>query len=417
MLTPPDESAAAPRTPLTSLTMVRFFRDLAPSTVAAGFITTLVGLASSIVIVFTAAKNLGASEEMLASWILAICFGMGILTIVPSLLLRMPAMVAWSTPGAAMMASYGAGAFGMREAIGAFLLCALVTAIVGFSGAFEKMIGRIPPAVSGALLAGLLARFAIPGFADAATAPWIVVAPTLTYIVLRLLAPRYAVIGVLAVGVLAAALTGRIDTSELQLAVARPVFTSPSLSLAAIVSIAIPLFVVTMAGQNLPGAAVIRSAQYDIPVSPMIGSCGALGVVLAPFGAYALNLSAITAAICMDPSCHEDKDRRYTAAVIAGALYMVVGVFGTSVTSALKAIPTELVHVIAALALLPTVAANLTNALRDERTRDAAVITFLVALSGVTMARIASAFWATVAGVLALGLLSLRDRRAGTVAR
>jgi benzoate membrane transport protein len=390
---------------------VRFFRDLAPSTVAAGFITTLVGLASSIVIVFTAAKNLGANEEILASWILTICFGMALLTIVPSLLLRMPAMVAWSTPGAAMMASYAPGTFGMKEAIGAFLLCALATTIIGFSGAFERLIGRIPPAVSGALLAGLLAKFAIPGFADAATAPWIVVAPTMTYIVLRLIAPRYAVIGVLIVGVLAAAFTGRIDTSELELAVAKPVFTAPSISLAAIVSIAIPLFVVTMAGQNLPGTAVIRSAQYDIPVSKMIGSCGAVGLLLAPLGTYALNLSAITAAICMDPSCHEDRDRRYTAAVVAGFLYLVVGIFGTSVTGALKAIPTELVHVIAALALLPTIAANLTNALRDERTRDAAVITFLVAISGVTMARIASAFWAAVAGVLALALLSLRDRR------
>ena len=271
---------------------------------------------------------------------------------------------------------------------------------------------RIPVALASALLAGALTRFAIAGFADAATAPWMIIITMLTYVVMRQLAPRYAVVAVLVVGVLVAIVSNTLKTDELRWSVARPVFTAPSFTVSALIGIAIPLFIVTMAGQNMPGVAAIRNAKYDVPISKVVGMSGVGTAVLAPFGAYQLNLSAITAAICMEPASHEDPARRYTAAITNGLVYLVAGVFGTSITGALKAFPSEFVHIIAALALLPTIGANLAAATKDESRREAAMITFLVTLSGVTVAKVGAPFWGAVAGIVAtvVAAPSLRRR-------
>lgn len=380
---------------------VRVLRDFSLSTITAGFVASLVGLTSSIAIVFSAARALGADDAMLTSWVWAICIGMGVMSIAPSLYLRMPVMIAYSTPGAAIIATLRPGDFTMAQGIGAFLISALCITFLGFSGLFERMMNRIPVALASALLGGALARFAIAGFADAATAPWMIVITVLTYVVVRQLAPRYAVVAVLVVGILVAVLTNTLKTDELRWSVARPVFTAPSFTLSALIGIAIPLFIVTMAGQNMPGVAAIRQAKYDVPISKVVGMSGVGTAVLAPFGAYQFNLSAITAAICMEPASHEDPARRYTAAITNGFVYLVAGVFGTSITGALKAFPTEFVHIIAALALLPTIGANLAAATRDESRREAAMLTFLVTLSGVTVMKIGAPFWGAVAGVVA----------------
>jgi benzoate membrane transport protein len=386
-------------------------RDFSVSTIAAGFVASLVGLTSSIAIVFSAARVLGADDAKLTSWVWAICIGMAVLTIVPSVWLRKPVMVAYSTPGAAIIATMRPGDFTMAQGVGAFIICALAIAIVGFSGIFEKLMDRIPVALASALLAGTLTRFALNGFTDAKTAPWLVAITTLTYVLMRWLAPRYAVMAVLVVGIVTAVVSNTFKTDELRWSIAKPVYTAPSFTLSALVSIAIPLFIVTMAGQNLPGVAAIRNAKYDIPISKVVGSTGVGTMILAPFGAYALNLSAITAAICMEPASHENPDRRYTAAISNGGFYLLAGIFGTSITGALKAFPPELVHIIAALALLPTVGANLANATRDESRREAAMLTFLITLSGVSVAKIGAPFWGIVAGVIATIILSPRFAR------
>ena len=390
---------------------MRVLRDFSPSTITAGFVASLVGLTSSIAIVFTAAQALGANDAELTSWVWAICIGMGVMSIAGSLMLRMPVMIAYSTPGAAILATMKPGEFTMAQGVGAFMLCALVIAIVGFSGIFEKLMDRIPVALASALLAGALTRFALNGFSDATTAPWLVAITTLTYVLMRWLAPRYAVMAVLVVGVVTAVASNTFKTDELRWSIAKPIYTAPSFTLSALVSIAIPLFIVTMAGQNLPGVAAIRNAKYDIPISKAIGSTGVGTMILAPFGAYALNLSAITAAICMEPASHEDPDRRYTAAISNGGFYLLAGIFGTSITGALKAFPPELVHIIAALALLPTIGANLANATRDESRREAAMLTFLITLSGVTVAKIGAPFWGVIAGIAATIILSPRFAR------
>jgi benzoate membrane transport protein len=391
---------------------MRVLKDFSASTITAGFVAALIGVSSSMPIVFSAALAFGANDAEASSWVWAVCIGMAALTIVPSLKLRAPVMVAYSIPGAVILVTLKPGTFTLAEGVGAFIVTGVLMALVGFTGWFERAMNRIPIALASAMLSGVLVRFALTGFADAASAPWMIVITTLTYLVLRATVPRFAVIGVLIAGVATAVVSGTFTTNALRWSVARPTWTSPSFTWSAAVSIALPLFIVTMAGQNMPGIAVIRNSPYDIPVSKVIGASGVGTIVLAPFGGFALNLSAVTAAICMEPAAHEDPARRYTAAVANGLFYLAVGVFGASITGMLNAFPIELVHIIAALALLPTMAANLANATQDDGRRDAAVLTFLVTLSGVTVARIGAPFWGAVAGIVATVLSSrlLRDR-------
>ena len=387
---------------------MRLLKDFSASTITAGFVATLVGLTSGITLMFEAARALGADDAQLTSWVSALCLGMALLTIVPSLRLRVPVMVAFSAPGAAILATLRPGDFSLSEAIGAFLACGLLITVAGFSGLFERVMNRIPVALVSALLGGVLARFVVAGFADAATAPGVVFITTITYMVMRRLAPRYAVIGVLAVGVATAVIDGSLRADKLELSIARPVYMAPSFSLSALVGIAVPLFIVTMAGQNLPGVAALRNSGYDAPISTVVGTTGIVTLLLAPFGGYTFNLSAVSAPICMEAPAHEDPARRYTAAVTNGLLYLVAAVFGSSITGALNAFPTELIHIVAALALLPTIGNALATAVWDQTNREAAMFTFVITLSGVTVAKIGSPFWGAVAGVVAMAISSSR---------
>lgn len=382
---------------------MRFFKDLSLSAFTAGFVAVLVGFTSSVAIVFQAAQAFQATPAQITSWMWALGLGMGLCSLVPSLLLRQPVMVAWSTPGAAVLATAGlAGGFSMAEAIGAFMASALLITLAGATGWFERVMNRIPMEIAAALLAGVLARFGLQAFAAAQTALPLVLLMLGGYLVARRLAPRYAVVITLALAIGFVALRGDMRWSAVQFELAVPQFTAPRFSLSALVSLALPLFVVTMASQNLPGVAVMRATGYDLPVSRLITMTGLATLVLAPFGAYALNFSAITAAICMGPEAHEDRAKRYTAAVSCGLIYVVIGIFGAVITGLLTAFPKELVVAIAGLALLGTIGNGLAAALRDEAHREAALITFLVTFSGVVVAGVGSAFWGVVAGSLAL---------------
>ncbi len=382
---------------------MRFFKDLTLSTFVAGFVSVLVGLTSSVAIVFQAALAFGATPAQISSWMWALGLGMGLCSLVPSLILKKPVMVAWSTPGAAVLATAGAlGGFTMGDAVGAFMVSAALIFLAGVTGWFERVMGKIPQEIAAALLAGVLAKFGMQAFSAAETAPALILSMLLTYLLARRWLPRYAVMLTLAAGIACAALQGKMNWSAIQWELAVPVFTMPTFSLAAIMSLALPLFVVTMASQNLPGVAVIRASGYDLPVSKLISMTGLATFVLAPFGGYALNFSAITAAICMGPEAHPDPAKRYTAAATCGIIYILVGIFGAVVTGLLIAFPKELVMGIAGLALLGSIGSGLANAVRDESHREAALITFLVTLSGVTLAGIGSAFWGVVAGSVAL---------------
>ena len=381
-----------------------FFRDLSLPAVVAGFITVLVGFASSAVIVFQAAQSLGATPEEISSWMWALGLGMGLTCIGLSLRYRMPVVTAWSTPGAAMLIGSVAG-LPLSDAIGAFLMSALLIAASGFSGLFERMISRIPVSLASGMLAGVLLRFGIDAFAAMKTQLGMVLTMFAVYLLARRLLPRYAVILTLLVGIAFAAGLGLLRVDGLSLQLAKPVFTTPTFSLAAIVGIALPLFIVTMASQNVPGVAVIRASGYAIPISPVVGWTGLVNLLLAPFGAFALNLAAITAAICMGREAHEDAARRYVAAIAAGVFYVVVGLFGATVAALFAAFPKELILAIAGIALLGTIGNSLAAALRDEAEREPALVTFLVTASGLSLAGIGSAFWGLLAGVVTLLVL------------
>lgn len=381
-----------------------FFKDISLPAVIAGFITVLVGFASSAVIVFQAAQSVGADQAEIASWMWALGIGMGVTCIGLSLRYRMPVVTAWSTPGAAMLV-VGASTLPLSDAIGAFVLAALLATVAGFSGVFEKAMRRIPVSLASGMLAGVLLRFGLDVFVSVGTQPLLVLAMLATYLLGRRLLPRYAVIATLLVGVAIAAGKGLMHVDQVQLQLARPVFTVPTLSWAAVFGIALPLFIVTMASQNVPGVAVLKASGYDAPVSPVVGWIGAVNMVLAPFGGYALNLAAITAAICMGRDVHEDPARRYTAAVSAGAFYIVIGLFGATVAAVFAAFPKELVAALAGIALLGTIGNSLAVAMREEVEREPALVTFLVTASGLSMAGIGSAFWGLVAGVVTLLVL------------
>ncbi|KQU78127.1 hypothetical protein ASE08_02045 [Rhizobacter sp. Root16D2] len=385
--------------------------DMSLSAFVAGFVAVLVGFTSSVAIVFSAAQALGAGPAEISSWMWALGLGMGLCSALPSLWLRQPVMIAWSTPGAAVLATAAAsGGFHLPEAVGAFLASAALITLFGMTGWFERLMGRIPMPIASALLAGVLARFGLDAFVALKSAFALVLLMLATYLVGRRLWPRYAVPGVLAVGTAFAALQGQLHLGAVSFALTAPVFTMPVFTLPALVSLALPLFIVTMASQNLPGVAAIRAAGYDMPISRLITLSGLATLLLAPFGAFALNLSAITAAICMGREAHEDKGRRYMAAVACGLIYCVIGLFGAAVTGVLTAFPRELVVAIAGLALLGTIGNGLASALKDDAHREAALITFLVTLSGLSLWGIGSAFWGVVAGALALFVQQWRPR-------
>ena len=402
---------------------MQFFKDLSWSTFTAGFVAVLVGFTSSIAIVFQAAQAFGATQEMLASWVWAISIGMGLTTAIPSLMIRKPVMVAWSTPGAAVLASAGlAGGFTMGQAVGAFMASAALIVVIGASGWFEALTKRIPLSIASALLAGVLARFGIAGFAAAQTALPLVLLMLLTYLLGKRFMPLYAVPLTLLFAILFVAGQGGFSNVVIPTGLTWPVYVAPEFTWSAMVSLALPLFVVTMASQNMPGVAAIKACGFGderanggdagLPISRILTMTGVATLVFAPFGAFSLNLSAITAAMCMGPQSHPDKARRYTAAVCCGLIYIALGLFGATIMAMLSAFPQALVVAIAGLALMATIGNGLASALHKESDREAAMVTFLITLSGVVIGGIGSAFWGLLAGSLALAVQHYRPRKA-----
>ena len=378
---------------------MKVLRDFSVSSVAAGFVAVLVGLTSSVVIVFKAAQAAGATPAQAGSWLWALGLGMGATTIGLSLRYKAPILTAWSTPGAALLITSVAG-ITLEEATGAFVLTGLLIVAVGISGVFERLIDRIPGALASALLAGVLIRFALDAFAAAETRSALVLSMAGAYIVARRVAARYAVLSALAVGLLVTWAQGLFGPLDLPSGLTRPEWVTPHFSLSAAIGVALPLFIVTMASQNVPGVAALHAHGYRPPISPIVTTTGIATTVLAPFGGFTFNLAAITASICLGREAHPDPRRRYTASVAAGGFYAIVGLFGAAVAGVLAAFPLELVIGIAGLALLGTIGSGLVAALHEERQREAALVTFVVTASGVTLLSIGSAFWGLVAGVI-----------------
>lgn len=383
----------------------------APSHVSAGLIAVLVGFTSSAVIIFQAAAAAGADAAQVSSWLWALCLGCGLTSIGLSLRYRAPVLTAWSTPGAALLAG-SLGGLGMGEAVGAFLFSAALITLSGVTGLFARLMQCIPQALAAAMLAGVLLRFGLELFGAFEQQALLVGSLFLAYLAGKRLLPRYTILLVLLLGIGLAWRLGLLRWQAVELAVAVPQFVRPELSWAALVGVGIPLFVVTMASQNLPGVAVLRTAGYErVPVSPLIAWTGLASLLLAPFGGFAINLAAITAAICAGPEAGQEPQRRYWAALCAGSFYLLIGLFGATVASLFSAFPQALILAIAGLALLVTLSNSLAGALQDVRQREPALITFLVTASGLSLFGVGAAFWGLVAGGLASVVLNGRLSR------
>ncbi|WP_235037857.1 MULTISPECIES: benzoate/H(+) symporter BenE family transporter [unclassified Novosphingobium] len=382
--------------------------------VLAGIIATTISYAGPLVIVFQASASL--EPALVASWIWAISIGSGVLGIVLSYRWKVPVVIAWSAPGSALLVTMLPGVdFG--TAVGAYIVANLAVLAVGASGAFDKVVTRLPASITAAMLAGILFRFLVDMVGALPATPLTVLAMMAAFFAGRILAPRYAIVAVLIVGTamtaLAGGFTGSIGTPHLTI----PVWTTPRFDWAATANIALPLAVVALTGQFLPGMAVLRNAGYDHPPArPILSASAVTSMVLAPFGCHGLNLAAFTAAICLGPDAHPDPARRYIAGIAGGVAYLVFGAFAATVLALFATLPTTLVAALAGLALFPVVASSLAGALRAERGRDGALVTFAVSASGVTFAGLGSAFWGLTIGLFvhALQALALRRNQAGT---
>lgn len=382
-------------------------RDL--PALSAGFVTVLVGYTSSAAIIFEAARSAGASQAMIASWLMALGIAMGITCIGLSLRYKVPVVTAWSTPGAALLITSLSGV-SMPEAIGAFVFSAALIVLAGVTGWFEKALNRIPLPMAAAMLAGILVKFGINVFGAMQTELALVLAMFVAYLLAKRLLPRYAIVLVLLLGCAIAAAQGLLQLGEVTLTLATPLWTTPQFNPGVLLGVGLPLFMVTMASQNIPGVATLHANGYRPPISALMTGTGVVNLLLAPFGCFAVNLAAITAALCMGKDAHEDPARRYLASVAAGAFYLLLGIFGATVGALFAAFPKALVLAIAGLALFGTIAGGLATAMKDDAMREPALITFLITASGVSLAGIGSAFWGLAGGVLALLILNARRK-------
>ena len=371
----------------------------------AGFVAVLVGYASSAAIIWQAAAAAGASAQQIAGWMTALGIGMGISTFALSWWYKAPVLTAWSTPGAALLATSLHGVT-LSETIGVFIFANALILLCGATGLFARLMQLIPHSLAAAMLAGVLLHFGLQAFSHLDGHLLLCGSMLLAWLLAKALAPRYAIVATLLTGIAAAWAGGDIVTNKIVLSFVMPEFVAPTFSFSSVMSIGLPFFLVTMASQNAPGFATMKASGYPLAVSPLMIFTGGLALLLSPFGVFSICIAAITAAICQSPDAHPDAGKRWIAAAAAGVFYLLAGLFGGSITGLMAALPLSWIQTLAGLALLSTISGSLYQALHNETERDAAIITFLVTASGVTMMGIGSAFWGLILGGLCYGVFS-----------
>lgn len=385
-------------------------KDCSLSAIVAGLIAVIISYAGPLIIVFQAAREAQLSPAEVSSWIWAISIGSGVTGLLLSWRLRAPVITAWSTPGAALLVSM-LPQVSLAEAVGAYIVASLVIAVVGLSGAFDKLMSRLPKAIAAAMLAGILFRFGAELFTSIKVQPWLVLSMFASYLVFKRMSPRYAILSVLIVGCAVAGLLGQLNGAALTLALAEPVFIAPQWSWHAIINIGLPLALVSLTGQYVPGMAVLRSAGYTTAARPILAVTALGSVLLAPFASHGFNLAAITAAICTGREAHEQPGKRYIAGMACGVFYILMGTFGATLASVFSALPKELIAALAGLALFGAIMTGLAGAMADEKQREAALITFLVTASGMSFLGLAAAFWGLIFGLVAHWALTYSRQR------
>ncbi len=397
-------------------------RDLFPA-VLAGLIAVLISYAGPLLLVLQAARAAHLTPAQLASWVWAVSIGAGLCSVVLSYKHKIPVVCAWNTPGAALLVG-GLITVPYNQAIGAYVVAAAVMLLVGASGVFERLMAVIPKSLCAAMLAGILLRFGVDAFGAARSsvqgAPWLVGAMFAGYLVFKQRSPRYAIplTLLLGIGLWLALGWGTVvaapDASANSTAVwglTQPVWTTPEFSWQAIVSVGLPLALLCLTGQQVPGIAVLRAANYAAPTSKLVTGTGLASLLLAPFGAHGINLAAITAAICTGPEAHHELDKRWVAGVACGVFYLLIGSFAGSITYTFSHLPPALVTTVAGLALLGAIQGGLVNAMAEPSEREAALVTFIVTASNITLLGLGSACWGIVLGLLSYFALRTRTAR------
>ena len=385
-------------------------KSLRLSHLAAGAIAVLVGYTSSVAIIFQAIEAVAATQAQANSWMIALGLGMGVTSLSLSLWFRMPILTAWSTPGAALLV-VGLKDVPIDQAIGAFVFCGVLLTLTGLTGWFERLSQLIPDTLANALLAGILLQFGLSAFTALNDDTALVALMGGSFLVGRLWFPRYNIPVVLLTGCIWAVFSGSFgDMQQLDLSLSLPMPVMPRFSVPVLVGVGLPLYIVTMCSQNMPGVVTLRSAGYQPPVSASLTVTGIASILLAPCGGYAFNLAAITAAICAGSEADDDPKTRYLASATAGVLYCLVGLGGATVISLFLIAPKALVATIAGLALLSTIGNSLSHALSDSQNREAALITFMTTVSGISFFGIGSAFWALLIGLIVNQLLTPRTQ-------
>ncbi len=387
-------------------------RDISASALAAGLVAVLVSFGGTAVLMVQAGHTAGLSAAQIGSWIGSLSLVLGLGGAIVSLRTGLPVVLAWSTPGAALLVTALAGV-PFNEAVGAFVLAAALTLACGLFGWIDPILRRIPGEIAAAMLAGVLLNFGLGIFTSIGKQPALVLAMAVAYLVCKRWAPRYAVVVVMAVAVAVASGLGLLQLGQLDWHLTQFIWTTPAFSWQATVSLGIPLFVVAMASQNLPGLAILQAAGYRPPASRLVALTGVLGLLAAPFGAHSVTMGAISAAICTGPEAHTDPNKRYIAAATYGVSYFALSIIAGAVAVFFQALPPALLAALAGLALLGTIMGGMATAMANPQRREAALITLLATASGFSFWGIGSAFWGLAAGLLAHTVFEYKNKRAG----
>ena len=375
-------------------------KDWSVSAVTAGFLAVLISYSGPLIIFFQAAQSAGVAPDMISSWVWAVSIGAALSGIFLSVALKVPVVTAWSAPGTALLVTLFPG-LSLNEAVGAYITTAVILFVIGFSGSFDRLLKHVPKGIAAGMMAGILFQFGVQAFKAAGAMPVLGFGMIATYVILKRLTPRYCMILVLLVGVALASLLGKADLGHVQLGLATPVFIRPEWSWSATLSLALPLVLVSITGQFLPGMAILRSSGYSTPARPIIAVTAITSVAVAFFGGITIVIAAITAALCTGRDAHEDPARRYVAGVSNGLFYLIGGACGATIVSLFAVLPPAFVAVLAGLALIGALTANIMGAINEADHREASIITFLATASGMSFLGLGSAFWGAIIGLVA----------------
>ena len=387
--------------------MQKLIQDFSVPAVFAGFITFLIGISISAVLVIQGAQTLGATPEQISSWLWALGLSIGISGLVLSWKYRYPVATAWSTPGIALIIATGSH-YSLSSAIGAFIVCGILTAFVGFSGLFQRLLSKIPMSLSCAMLAGILLKFGIQIFTGLEQSWAFILTLLAIYLVAKRLWPRYCIVLTVVAAMILCPMFMPFQFPHLSWSLAKPVWISPEFSASTIIGLGLPLFIINMSSQFLPGIGMIKSYGYQPHTNSLVGWIGVSQTILAPFGAFSVCLAAISAAVSLDDQVHPDPKRRYIAGISCGFFYIIMGLFATTLTGLLMAFPKIFIIALAGIALFGTISHNIAIAFKEPQDREPALLTFLMSASGVQFFGIGSAFWGLLLGIMVAIILNHR---------